>query len=151
MDEPICRCGHGEGFHRYSTGMGACDFNDNCPKGCTGFNSGEVPRIATSMEDLEVGQMIASLATFSGPEELVRAGRVVGFVDHNVEVDNEVGEVKKIGFHNGNTVFILADPPTDPVEAAWDEWCADTYEYRVAVAHKAFIAGWAARSSVEST
>lgn len=113
-------------------------------------------RIATSMADLEVGQVIASYSTVESMdrEELVRAGRIVGFVGASAVVDNEVGETKKIGFRGDNTVFILAEAPEDdPAEAAWKAW-NEPDEYgpnRGGLMHQAFIAGYHARDQVEST
>lgn len=151
MNELCDYCGHSRSFHNYSTGLGPCDYNKTCD--CGEFLN--VPRIVESMADLEVGQVIASFSTMEGSEELVRAGRVVGFTKDNVEVDNEAGEVKRIGFHSQNTIFILAVPPIDPSEKAWEEW--NGYEaggdgIKLSMTHHAaFMAGYKARDQVEST
>lgn len=148
MNEEQCRCGHSIEFHNYFTGPGPCDFNGKCPSGCAGFSVEEYGwRIATSMEDLEIGQVIASYARESGPEELVRAGRIVEFDGLNALVDNEDGETKRIGLRGDNTVFILADPPVDPAEEAWlaSPVRIGNGTYLDDACHAAFIAGWKTR------
>lgn len=153
MTDPACRCGHGLSFHRYSIGMGACDFDGKCPNKCVEFDPEPTDdygwRVATSVDDLKIGQVIASYSTMEGGEELVRGGRVVGFARNtNVEVDNESGGIKEIGFTKHNTVFILADPPEDPAEEAWTAWSeAEPWERRAMHTPRdkaAFIAGWKA-------
>lgn len=104
-------------------------------------------RIATSMDDLKVGQVIASYSTVeaSDREELVRAGRIVEIGGTNAFVDNEADEIKRIGFRGDNVVFILAEAPEDPSEAAWDEWSEGRDFYQLESYKKAFKAGWKAK------
>lgn len=65
MSEDLrCKCGHPREFHfSNSKSPVPCDFDGACPAGCTEFvpaGTPTVPRVARSVDDLRVGQWIAT-------------------------------------------------------------------------------------------
>lgn len=84
-----------------------------------------VPRVATSLDDLQVGQAVAWMTRYPAAN---MDGRVERLAAHE--------DVRDYGqkIRDGYLVFILADPPPDPVDEAyikgWHEgWAALSGEF----------------------
>jgi len=92
------------------------------------------PRVATSLDDLKVGMVVASYVVGEDPE--VIGGRIARIAAPYAYFEEESGGRDACGFTGDNTITILDDaPPTTPVtvpRAAFDrlaEIVADHPDY----------------------